>query len=64
MKRIFPLLLAALLLTACQETDYMTFDTSHNGVYIEEDKDSMFYSIGVSPESKTSHTVEIPVNIM
>ncbi len=62
MKRILPLLLAALLLTACQETDYMTFDTSHNGVYFK--KDSVFYSFGVSPLEKTAHTLEIPVKVL
>ncbi len=62
MKRIFPLLLAALLLAACEETDYMTYDTSHNGVYFE--KDSVAYSFGVSPLEVTSHVVAIPVNVM
>ncbi len=62
MKRIIPFFLAALSLAGCQETDYMTYDTSHNGVYFTQD--SVFYSFGVSPINKKTHTVEIPVNIM
>ncbi len=62
-KKIIPLFLFVLLfLQACDETDYMTYDTAHNGVYFK--KDSLTYSFGVTPTDVKSHTVKIPVSIM
>ena len=47
------LLAGALLLAACQETDYMRFDTSKPGIYFT--RDTLVYSFGVLPiETRTS----------
>ncbi len=51
-----------LLTVGCEETDYMTYDTSHNGVYFE--KDSIAYSFSVTPIEVKTHTIEIPVKVM
>ncbi len=52
----------ALMAVSCEETEYMKFDTSHNGTYFT--KDSMTYSFGVTPIDVKSHIVQIPVEIM
>ncbi len=51
-----------LLSVACEETDYMTYDTSHNGLYFNTD--SVTYSFGVTPIEVRTHQVKIPVSVM
>ncbi len=55
-------LAVALFTVSCEETDYMKFDTSHNGTYFL--KDSMTYSFGVTPIEVKTHVMQIPVKIM
>ncbi len=61
-KSLLATLALALLVVSCEDTDYMKFDTSHNGTYFLED--SMTYSFGVTPIEVKSHTLQIPVKIM
>ncbi len=53
---------AGLLIVSCSETDYMKYDTSHNGVYFEDD--SLSYSFSVTPTEVKTYTYNIPVKIM
>ncbi len=55
-------LLAAVMFTACSETDYMTFDTRHNGIYFT--KDTLRYSFGVTPTDVRTKEYRIPVRVM
>lgn len=59
---ICALSLAMFSLSSCEETDYMTYDTSHNGVYFLSD--TLQYSFGVTPVEQRTHVVEIPVRVM
>lgn len=62
-KALTPLSLAAImLLAACQETDYMRFDTSDSGVYFT--KDTLTYSFGVTPMEIRTYTYDIPVKVL
>ncbi len=54
--------IGVILLAACENTDYMKFDTAHNGVYFP--KDSMNYSFGVTPPEVESYTLKIPINVL
>ncbi len=60
LRLILPLLALGCLAVSCDETDYMTYDTSDNGVYFEED--SISYSFGVTTDDVT--TVRIPIKVM
>lgn len=51
-----------LLFSSCEETDYMTFDTSNSGVYFIND--TLKYSFGVTPVEIKTYTHKIPVRIM
>ncbi len=55
-------LAVALFTVSCEETDYMKFDTSHNGTYFQND--SMTYSFGVTPIEVRTHVLQIPVKTM
>ena len=53
---------AVLLFAACEETDYLKFDTSHSGIYFT--KDTLRYSFSVTPVEIKSHQFNIPVRVM
>ena len=55
-------LLGLTALTSCEETDYMTYDTSNNGIYFLSD--TLQYSFSVTPIEQRTHVVEIPVRVM
>ncbi len=55
-------ILLTALFSACSETDYMTFDTSHNGIYFT--KDTLEYSFGVTPIDIRTKEFRIPVRVM
>lgn len=61
-KKISLLALSALVLLSCEETDYMTFDTSHSGVYFT--KDTLNYSFSVTPMEKRTYIYKIPVRVL
>ena len=54
--------LGGFALASCEDTDYMTYDTSHNGTYFESD--TLQYSFGVTPIEQRTHVVKIPVCVM
>lgn len=58
--------ICAMMLTgafaACSETDYMTYDVSHAGIYFT--KDTLAYSFGVTPVEQRVREYRIPVRIM
>lgn len=56
------LLPAALLFVACEETDYLKYDTSSNGVYFT--KDTLNYSFGVTPVEVRTYEYKIPLRVM
>lgn len=47
---------------SCEDTDYMTYDTSNNGIYFLSD--TMQYSFSVTPIEQRTHLVKIPVRVM
>lgn len=51
-----------LFIAACEETDYLKFDTSHSGIYFT--KDTLHYSFSVTPIEIKSHLYNIPVRVM
>ena len=53
---------AVLLFAACEETDYLRFDTSHSGIYFT--KDTLRYSFSVTPVEIKSYLFNIPVRVM
>ena len=53
---------AVFLFAACEETDYLRFDTSHSGIYFT--KDTLHYSFSVTPVEIKSHQFNIPVRVM
>lgn len=53
---------AVVLLSACEETDYMKFDVSESGVYFT--KDTLDYSFGVTPMEIRSYVYDIPVRVL
>ena len=59
-------LLGVLLLTplfiACNDENYLKFDTNFSGVYF--DTDSTTYSFGVTPLDVHEYTLKVPVKIM
>lgn len=67
-KRIFKYFVVAvslpvtLLFVACEETDYLKYDTSINGIYFT--KDTLSYSFGVAPLNVKTYEYEIPVRVM
>jgi hypothetical protein len=48
--------------SSCEDTDYMTYDTSNNGIYFLSD--TMQYSFSVTPIEQRTHLVKIPVRVM
>lgn len=54
--------LVGVAVSSCEETDYMTYDTSHNGVYFLSD--TLQYSFSVTPVEQRTHVVKIPVRVM
>ena len=52
----------ALLMTACNDEDYMRFDLSHSGIYFT--KDTLNYSFSVTPVEIREYTYNIPVKVM
>ncbi len=55
-------IMTMLLLGACSETDYMTYDTNNNGIYFT--KDTLRYSFGVTPIDVRTKEYRIPVRVM
>jgi len=54
--------IVAVVFPSCEETDYMTYDTSHNGIYFLND--TLQYSFSVTPVEQRTHVVKIPVRVM
>ena len=52
----------ALGFTACEDEDYMKFDTAYTGIYITSD--SSQYSFSVTPIEVREYTLKVPVQIM
>lgn len=59
---ILPLIGGMLLLASCKKSDYILFDKSFSGIYFQ--KDSIYYSFGVTPLDRTSYQLKVPVEIM
>ena len=58
--------LAALTLlgvSACQDTDYMKYDSAYTGIYFINDT-TVTYSFSVTPIEVRKHTMKVPVQIM
>lgn len=55
-------LAAIMLLAACQETEYLKFDMSHNGIYFT--RDTLKYSFSVTPLDVNSHLFKVPVKVL
>lgn len=55
-------LAAIMLLAACQETEYLKFDISHNGIYFT--RDTLKYSFSVTPLDVNSHLFKVPVKVL
>ncbi len=55
-------LLAVFVFFSCSETEYMKFDTSHNGVYFT--KDTLKYSFSVTPLDVRSYTFKMPIKVL
>ncbi len=68
MKRFFKYIVVAivlpvtLLFVACEETDYMKYDTSVNGIYFT--RDTLNYSFSITPVEIRSCEYKIPVRVM
>ncbi|MBQ4621158.1 MAG: DUF4843 domain-containing protein, partial [Bacteroidaceae bacterium] len=52
----------ALGFTACEDEDYMKFDTTYTGIYFTSD--SSQYSFSVTPIEVREYTLKVPVQIM
>ena len=52
----------ALGFTACEDEDYMKFDTAYTGIYFTSD--SSQYSFSVTPIEVREYTLKVPVQIM
>lgn len=50
------------LFTACSETDYMTYDAAHSGIYFT--RDTLAYSFGVTPVTQRTVEYKFPVRVM
>lgn len=55
-------LITMLLLAISCSQDYQVFDKEFNGVYFQ--KDSIYYSFGVTPIERRSYDLKVPVTIM
>lgn len=53
---------ACAALTACNDSDYLIYDTSECGIYFT--KDTLKYSFSVTPTETRTYTYNIPVKIM
>lgn len=56
------LMAGGMMMTGCQQNDYMVFDESYSGIYFTED--SLHYSFSTLPIETRTYTEEIPVQIM
>ena len=54
--------LGVLCFSSCQETEYMKFDMSHNGIYFT--KDSLKFSFSVTPLEVRSHEFRVPIKVL
>ena len=54
--------LGVLGFASCQETEYMKFDMSHNGIYFT--KDTLKYSFSVTPLDVRSYEFRMPIKIL
>ena len=54
--------LGVLGFASCQETEYMKFDMSHNGIYFT--KDTLKYSFSVTPLEVRSYEFRMPIKIL
>lgn len=59
---IVPAMFLLFAATSCEETDYMRFDSSDNGIYFT--KDTLTYSFGVTLPEVTTHDFKVPVRVM
>ncbi len=55
-------LLGVMCFSSCSETDYLKYDTSHNGVYFT--KDELKYSFSVTSDTVHSYLFKMPIQIM
>jgi hypothetical protein len=61
-KHILRLLVFAQFFIACDDENYMTFDTNFSGIYFNAD--STIYSFSVTPLDVHEYTLKVPVQIM
>lgn len=47
---------------SCSQNDYMTYDSSANGIYFNHD--TLIYSFSVLPVDSVTHIINVPVKIM
>lgn len=59
---IVPAIFLLFAATSCEETNYMRFDSSDNGIYFT--KDTLTYSFGVVLDDVRTHDFKVPVRVM
>ena len=59
---VFISFLGVLAFSSCEETEYLKFDMSHNGIYFT--KDTLKYSFSVTPTDVKSYLFKIPVKVL
>ena len=62
LKSIILLLLGVFGFSACNETEYLRYDVTHNGVYFTKDK--LKYSFSVTSDTIHSYLFKMPIQIM
>jgi len=62
LRYLFGTIAAACMLSACDNEDYMKFDTAYTGIYFTSD--SSEYSFSVTPIDVREHILKVPVQIM
>lgn len=56
------LLLFTLCFSACEETEYLKYDTNHNGIYFTQDE--LKYSFSVTSDTIRSYLFKMPIQIL
>lgn len=56
------LLLFTLCFSACEETEYLKYDTDHNGIYFTQDE--LKYSFSVTSDTIRSYLFKMPIQIL
>lgn len=59
---IYLLLFFTFCFSACEETEYLKYDTSHNGIYFTQDE--LKYSFSVASDTIHSHLFKMPIQIL